>query len=92
MDAQNHLGLRYISLVEVEIKIEETFMADLEIMHTGDAHRTIKILEVGIEITLTVEETMVIIPEAFRDIGIVTTITGGTITEVKVMIGIEVDH
>ena len=63
MDTQNCLGLRHISLVEVEIKIEETFMADLEIMHTGDVHCIIKILEVGIEITLTVEETLVIVPE-----------------------------
>ena len=90
MDAQNHLGLRYISLVEVEI--EETFMADLEIMHTGDVHCIIKILKVDIEMTLTVEETLVIILEVVRDIGIITMITGGTITEVKVMLGIELDH
>ena len=64
MDAQNHLGLRYISLVEVEIKIEETFMADLEI---GDAQHTIKIIEVDIEIILTVEETLVIILEVVRE-------------------------
>ena len=92
MDAQNHLGLRYFSLVEVEIKIEETFTADLEITHTGDVWCTIKILEVDIEITLIVEEILVIILEAVRDIGIITTIIEGTITEVKVMIGIEVDH
>ena len=92
MDAQSHLGLRYISPVEVEIKIEETFVADLEIMCTGDAHCTIKILEVDIEITLTVEETLVIILEVVRDIGIITMITGGIFTEGKVMIGIEVDH
>ena len=92
MDTQNQLGLRYISLVEVEIKVEETFMAGLEVMHTGDTHRIIKILEVDIEITLTVEGTLVTIPELVRDIGIITMITGGTITEVKVMIGIEVDH
>ena len=92
MDAQNHLGLRYISPGEVEIKIEETFVADLEIMCTGDTHCIIKSLEVDIEITLTVEKTLVIVPEVVRDIGIITMITGGTITEVKVMIGIEVDH
>ena len=57
-----------------------------------DAHCIIKILEVDIGITLTVEETMVIIPEVVRDMGIITMITGGTIIEVKVMIGIEVDH
>ena len=92
MDAQNHLGLRYISLVEVEIKVEETFVAGLEVTHTGDAHCIIKILEVDIEITLTVKGTLVTIPQVVRDIGIITMITGGTITEVKVMIGIEVDH
>ena len=67
-------------------------MADLEITCTGDEHCTIKILEVDIEITLTVEETLVIMLEVVRDIGIITMITEGTITEVKVMIGIEVDH
>ena len=36
--AQNHLGLRYISLVEVEIKIAETFMADLEITCLQGTH------------------------------------------------------
>ena len=92
MDAQNHLGLRCISLVEVEIKVEETFMAGLEVRCTGDAHCIIKILEVDIEITLTVERTLVTIPEVVKDIGITTMVTGGTITEVKVMIGIEVDH
>ena len=91
MDVQSHLGLRYISLVEVEIKIEGTFMVDLEIMYTGDAHHIIKILELDKEITLTEEGTLVTIPEVVRDIGTITMITEGTITEVKVMIGIEVD-
>ena len=67
-------------------------MAGLEVMHTGDAHHIIKILEVHIEITLTVEGTSVRIPEVVRDIGIIIMIIEGTITEVKVMIGIEVDH
>ena len=92
MDAQNHLGLRYISLVEVEIKIEETFVADLEIMCTGDVCHTIKILEVDIEITLIVEEILDILLDVVRDIGIITMITEGTIIEAKVIIGIEVDH
>ena len=61
-------------------------------MPTGDTHCTIKILEVDTEITSTVEETLVIILEVVRDIGIITMITGGTITEVRVMIGIEVGH
>ena len=73
-------------------KIEESFMADLEIMHTGDICRTVKILEVDIEINIIVEEILVIILEAVRDIGIITMITGEAIIEVKGMIGIEVDH
>ena len=92
MDVQNHLGLRYISLVEVEIKIEETFTTDLEITCTGDICHTIKILEVDIEITLIVEEILVTTLEVVSDIGIITTITEETIIEVKVMIGLEVDH
>ena len=92
MDAQNHLSLRYINLAGVEIKTEGTFMVGLETMHTGDTHHTIKILEVDIEVTLTVEGILVIIPEVVRDIGIITMITEGTIAEVKVMIGIEADY
>ena len=91
MDAQNHLGLRYISPVEVEIKIEETFVADLEITHTGDVCHTIQILEVDVAITLIVQEILVTTVEVVRDIGIIM-ITEGTIIVVKVMIGIEVDQ
>ena len=40
----------------------------------------------------TVEGILVIIPEVVRDIGIITMNTEGTITEVKVMIRIDVDH
>ena len=76
----------------VEIKTEGTFMVDLETMHTGDAHHLIKILEVDIEVTLTVEGILIIIPEVVRDTGIITMITEGTITEVRVRIGIEADH
>ena len=92
MNALNHLGLRYIIPVEAEIKIEETFMAGLEIMHTGDAHCTIRILEVDIEVTLIIEEAMGIILEVVRDTGTIIMIKGGIILEVKVMIEIEVDH
>ena len=92
MEVQNHLSLRYISPAEVEIKTEGTFVVDLEIMHIGDAHHIIKILEVDIEVTLTEEGISVIIPEVVRDTEIITMIIEETITEVKVMIGIEVDH
>ena len=92
MEVQNHLSLRYISPAEVEIKTEETFVVDLEINCIGDAHHIIKILEVDIEVTLTEEGILVIIPEVVRDTEIITMIIEETITEVKVMIGIEVDH
>ena len=42
-DTRSHLRHKYISPIEVGIKIEVTFMADLEIMHIGDAHCTIKL-------------------------------------------------
>ena len=61
-------------------------------MHTGDTHHIIKILEVDIEVTLIVEAILVIKPEGVRHIGIIIMITEGTITEEKVMIGIEADH
>ena len=41
---------------------------NLEIMHTWDICHTIKILEVDIEITLIVEEILVIRLEVVRDI------------------------
>ena len=88
MDALNHLGLRYISPVDVEIKIEETFVAGLELMHTGDTHHAIKILEVDIEVTLIIEEAMGIILEVVRDTGTIIMITGGIIIEVKIMVEI----
>ena len=92
MDALNHLNLRYISLVEAEIKTGEIFVVDLEATRTGDVCSTIKILEVDIGITLMLEEILVIIIEVARDIGIITMIIEGTTLEVKVMIGIEVDY
>ena len=92
MDAQNHLSIRYISLAGIEIRTEGTFMVDLETMCTGDAQHIMKILDVDIEATLTVEGILVIIPEVTRHRGIITMITEGTITEVKITIGIEADH
>ena len=86
-DVLNHLGL-----VESEIKIEVTFMAGSEIMHTEDAHCIIKILEVDIGVTLIIEEITDIMVEVVRDIGTIIVITGGTTIEVKIMIEIEVDH
>ena len=92
MHVPNLLGLRYISPVEAEVKIEETFVTDLEIMHTGDAHHTIKILEVDTEVILIIEDVMGIIPEVVRDTGTIREITEGTVIEVKIMAEIEADH
>ena len=52
----------------------------------------IKIVEADIGMTLITEEILVIILEVVSGIGIIIMIIGETITEVKVMIGIEVDH
>ena len=92
MDDLNHLDLKYISLVEAEIKIEETFVAGSEIMRTEDAYHAIKILEVDIEVILIIEEVMGIMLEVVRDTGTIIMITGGIIIEVKVMIEIGIDH
>ena len=92
MDAQNHLSLKYISLVEAGTKIEGTFMVDLVIMHTEVVHHSIKILEVDIGITLIAEGILVTILEVVRGIGIITMVTEETIIEVKAMIGTEVDR
>ena len=51
-----------------------------------------QILEVDIGMTLLTEEILVIILEVVRGTGIIIMIIGETILEVKVMIGIEVDH
>ena len=91
-DALNHLGLRYFSPVEVEIKIEATFVAGSEIMHTEDAHCIIKILEADIGVTLIIGEITGTMLEVVRDIGTITVITGGATIEVKMVIGIGVDH
>ena len=91
-DVLNHLGLRHISLVEAEIKIEVTLMAGSEIMCTEDVHCIIKILEVDIGLTSITEEIMGIILEVVRDIGTIIMITAGTITEVKIMIETGVGH
>ena len=66
---QNHLSHKYISSTEVGIKIEATFMVGLEIMHRGETHCTIKILEVETEVTLPIEEITDITCEVVRDIG-----------------------
>ena len=90
--ALNHLGFRYTSPVEAETKIEATFMAGSEIMHTEDAYCIIKILEADIGVTLIIEEITGTMLEVVRDIGTIIVITGGTTIEVKITIEIGVDH
>ena len=67
-------------------------VAGSEIMHTEDAHHIIKILEIDIGVILIIEEITGTMLEVVRDIGTIIMITGGTTIEVKIKIGIEVDH
>ena len=89
---QNHLNHMYISPIEVEIRVEAIIMVDLKIMYIGDIPCTIKILEVGIEVTLATEEIMDITCEVVRGIESITRNIEETIIEVKVMIEIGVGH
>ena len=61
-------------------------------MHIGDIHSIIKILEVGLEVILTIEEVMDITCEVVRGNKTITMIMEGIITEVKVIIEIAVGH
>ena len=88
-DTQNHLSHRCISPIEVEIKIEVTFAADLEIMCIGDADHKIKILEVE---TGVIEEIMDTTHGVAKDIGTIIMTIGEGIIEVKITIGIGVGH
>ena len=67
-------------------------MAGSETMHTEDMHHKIKILEVDVRVTLIIEEIMGTKLEVIRDIGTIIVITEGTTIEVKIAIGIGVDH
>ena len=91
-DPLNHLGLRYINQVGAEIKIEATFKAGSEIMHTEDAHHIIKIFKADIGVTLIIEEITGTMLEVVRDIGTIIVIIGGAAIEVNVTIGIGGDH
>ena len=61
-------------------------------MHIGDIQCTTKILEVGPEVILVIEEIMDKTCEVVRGIKIITMIIEETIIEVKVMIEIGVGH
>ena len=62
-------------------------MVGSETMCIGDARHIIKILEGDAEIILVEEEIL----EVIRDVEVITITMEGTIIEVKVMIGTEVD-
>ena len=61
-------------------------------MHTGVIHCITRTLGTEQEVILIIEEVMDIICEVIRDIEIITTITEGTVIEVKVITEIEVGH
>ena len=88
---QSHLNHKHISPAEAGIKVEAIFAVGLEIMHIGDAHCTIKILEVETEVTLAIEEITGKACKVVRDIGTITMIIRETI-EVKATIEIGVGH
>ena len=61
-------------------------------MHIGDIQCTIKTLEVGIKVTLAIEEITDITHEVVRGIETITMIIEETIIEVRVMTEIGVGH
>ena len=67
-------------------------MVGSEIMPIGDAHHTIKILEVETGVTLVIEEITDTTHEVVRDTRTIIMTIGETTIEVKVMIEIGVDH
>ena len=91
-DTLNHLGLRYVSLVEAEMQIEETFVVDSRTTGIEDACCIVKVLEVDIEEILIIEETMGMMLEVVRDTGMTIIITGGVIIVGRIMIEIGVRH
>ena len=91
-DTQSHLSCKYISPIEVEIRVGATFVIGSEIIPIGDAHHIIKTLEVETGVTLVIEGIMDITHEVAKDIGTIIMTIGEAIIEVKVTIGIGVGH
>ena len=87
-----HSSHKYISPIEVEIRIEEAFVVGSEIMLMGDAHRTIKTLQVETGVTFVIEEITDATQEVVRDTGTIIMTIGETTIEVKVMKEIGVGH
>ena len=90
---QNHLSHKCISPIEVGIRVEAIIKVDLEIiMHIGDIQCIIKILAVGLEVILAIEEIMDITCEVVRNIEAIAMIIEGIIIEVRGMIEKGVGH
>ena len=89
----SHLNHKYINPIEVGIEIEAIIEVGLGmIMHTGVIQYITRMLEVGQEVILTIEEAMDTIHEVIKDTEITTIVIEGTVTEIRVMIEIEVGH
>ena len=90
---QNHLSHKCISPIDVGIRVEVIIKIDLEtIMHIGDVQCIIKILEVGLEAIIAIEEIMDIMCKVIRGTETITMIIEGIIIEAKVMIERGVGH
>ena len=90
---QNHLSHKCISPIKGRNQSRGNYQVNLEIiMHIGDIQCTIKILEVGPEVILAIEEIMDITSEVVRGIETITMIIEEIIIEDKVMIERGVGH
>ena len=79
--------------MEVGIEIEAIIEVGLGmIMHTGVIQYITRMLGVGQEVILTIEEAMDTIREVIKDKEITTIVIEGKVTEIRVMIEIEVGH
>ena len=89
----SYLHNKYINPIEVGIGIEAIIKVGLGmIMHTEVIQCITRTLGVGQEVILTIEEAMDTICKVIKDTEITTITIEGTVTEVRVMIEIEVGH
>ena len=89
----NHLSLKYINPIGVEIRIEAIIMVVLGIiMPIGVIPHIIRILGAEQEVALIIDKTKYIICEVIRDIEIIIIITEEMVIEVKITTVIEVGH
>ena len=90
---KNHVSHKSISPIQVGIRVEVIIKVDLQtVMHIGDVQCIIKILEVGLEVIIAIEEIMDIMCEVITSTKTITMIIEGIIIEVEVMIEIGVGH